>query len=750
MANQTDPTLGYATDKGRGSDYNQDKLGYYRPDDPRLADLAGSIYVVADGMGSRERGTALADEAIRVLVRAYYAAVEEHGRADALAVAMAAADRVLSRQLDADPDSDEAGVAVAAAVVCGDDLVAGVVGDSRVYLVREGRAYQLTDEVEGPQLGQGGPIQPVITDSIPLGAGDRIVLCSDGLYRLVDDGQIGDVVAARSPAEGSSRLVSMADARGGWDNITALIVAPFETDAPPVVPVRQQPSEVSWTAVAVGSAVIVLIAAMVLLKPWRMLDAGALLPAAGPTITEPPPTLAALLPATADPSRATDTALPPTPRPTETEAAVVTVPDVLLQTFENALMAINASGLEPDTVKLWSDTVAPGLIISQDPEAGAEVEPGSVVEIAVSLGPPPPPTRTPIPPSPTPTERSTSTATLIPTQPPDSGGGDNKDDNKDGDGNKKPATSPPEPTSAPPPTQPPAPPTAPPAPPTAPSGSGSLGSSSAVAGRALRPRGLAAPVRYPVDSYGAVGASGAAGDRRAPGVPLQSTVTATLTATVTVTPTGTITVTATLTPTNTATPTNTPTDTPTPTSTSTPTYTPTPTATPTNTPTPTPAPAYLPLTVKSYWVLCLEPWHRADEPDPGPIDDPETNDRWEQSMHVMPIGLCANMPYVGRLWREDGRRDLQDWYHVDARRAGDVSFTLRVPKDIDANYGMAVYADPPGAALDYSDEPPRVDEHIVISGETRRRFWVQVYTQDRDGDDPAQIEQPYALIWSQQ
>ena len=147
MAAQHDATLGYATDAGRGSKVNQDKLGFYLPDDARLADLAGQIYVVVDGMGSRDRGAALADLTIRVVVRAYYAAVIEHGRADALAVAIGAADRALRNELAERPDDADAGCALAAAVLRGDELLVGHVGDPRAYLIRDGRPYRLTDDV---------------------------------------------------------------------------------------------------------------------------------------------------------------------------------------------------------------------------------------------------------------------------------------------------------------------------------------------------------------------------------------------------------------------------------------------------------------------------------------------------------------------------------------------------------------------------------------------------------------------------
>jgi serine/threonine protein phosphatase PrpC len=733
VPSQPDPTLGYSTDKGRGCEVNQDKLGFYRPDDQRLIDIAGSIYVVADGMGSSDRGAALADQAIRVLVRAYYAAVEEHGRSDALAVALSACDRVLARELAARPDGKAAGATVVAAVVWRDELIAGNVGDARAYLVREGQAYRLSESAEGAILGGGGVAQPFVTDAIPLGHGDRVVLASDGLHQLVPDDRIAEIAGRSAPQEAAEKLVATANARGGWDNITAVVVAPFATvtRAAAAPPAR---SEVPWVPIALGSALVLLVAAVVLLRPWQWLQPPALLGSGEPT----PAVAPAVVPATLVAVAATATP-PPSSTPTEaaTEDPRTSVPDVLLETLENARMALETMRLDVDVVRLWSDDVDAGRVMKQEPEAGALVEPGTVVTIYVSLGSAPPPTatRTRVPPTAADTATSTvaPSPTAVPTEAPPQ-----EEPDRDPGGNKP---KPPPPTS-PPPTDKPEAPTPKPPPPTAPGG-GFLGG---------RPRGLSAPLPGP--RYGTAriwrllvaglddvrrarsGAERAVALNLAPPAVLQ--ITATVTATATVSPTGTITPTATITPTNT--PTFTPT--PTATNTATATSTPTPTSTPTNTPTPTPAPAYLPLSANGHWLLCMEPWQ--------PYDDPETNDSPQASAVAIPKGLCRAIAYTGHLWRYDGRIDRQDWMRF-AAGPGAVRVVLEVPADRSIDYDLAVYRQTPGGMeqLGVSQEPPGAGEEVFLAERASGTYWVQVYSPAFPGEEPPQIEPPYRLVWDQ-
>ncbi len=122
------------------------------------------------------------------------------------------------------------------------------VGDSRAYLVRSGRVRQLTEDHSWIQEQiRAGLIEPedamvsrfrnIITRSVgfeptvepdlltlPVEAGDLLLLCSDGLSNYLDEPEIAEVLAARAPEEVGAALVDMANERGGDDNITCILI----------------------------------------------------------------------------------------------------------------------------------------------------------------------------------------------------------------------------------------------------------------------------------------------------------------------------------------------------------------------------------------------------------------------------------------------------------------------------------------------------------------------------------------------
>ena len=122
------------------------------------------------------------------------------------------------------------------------------VGDSRVYLFRNGELRQLTEDhsLVREQVRQGlisaeeaerselanvilralGAEPDVIADldELWVGAKDQILLCSDGLTRMVPDAQIAKVLAAdQTPQEAADRLVELANENGGEDNTTVIV-----------------------------------------------------------------------------------------------------------------------------------------------------------------------------------------------------------------------------------------------------------------------------------------------------------------------------------------------------------------------------------------------------------------------------------------------------------------------------------------------------------------------------------------------
>lgn len=146
----------------------------------------------------------------------------------------------------ADPDLSGMGTTLTAAVLEGHRLYVAHAGDSRCYLWREGVLRQLTDDHSwiAEQVRAGAisekeaklsRFRHVITRSIgferhadlevrsaEVTAGDRLLLCSDGLYGLVSDDDLTKALGGE-PAELPARLIAMANERGGDDNITAVV-----------------------------------------------------------------------------------------------------------------------------------------------------------------------------------------------------------------------------------------------------------------------------------------------------------------------------------------------------------------------------------------------------------------------------------------------------------------------------------------------------------------------------------------------
>jgi len=148
------------------------------------------------------------------------------------------------------PELAGMGTTCSAAALVGNQLYFAHVGDSRLYLVRGGSMSRLTrddsyvsrlvesglirpeDAEVHPQrhiltaaLGVGAEIRPECPDTpIDLEPDDVMVLCTDGLWGLVSDEELRQIVSDRPPAEACSELVELAREHGGPDNITVLVL----------------------------------------------------------------------------------------------------------------------------------------------------------------------------------------------------------------------------------------------------------------------------------------------------------------------------------------------------------------------------------------------------------------------------------------------------------------------------------------------------------------------------------------------
>lgn len=241
--------IGAMTDKGMQRPANEDSLALPPPDlDARQLARKGRLYVVADGIGGQKAGKMASDTAAQHTTRHYYQdPVRDVGQS--LVTAIQAANAEVHR-LAQEPAYDGMGTTIVAAVVRGSELTVAHVGDSRAYLARHGNiealtqdhtwvAERLRDATLTLEQARNHDQRHVLTRSlgrdldvavdvrhVALRPGDQVLLCSDGLWEMVDPGEIEAMLQGLPPREAVRQLVDLANRRGGPDNVTAVVVKP--------------------------------------------------------------------------------------------------------------------------------------------------------------------------------------------------------------------------------------------------------------------------------------------------------------------------------------------------------------------------------------------------------------------------------------------------------------------------------------------------------------------------------------------
>jgi protein phosphatase len=215
---------GVRTDTGRVRDGNEDR--YLVREERGITLLA-----VADGVGGSSGGEIAADAAMVELGARFFEVLARRATSDALSEALRDANAAVLRAAGASGHRDAATTIVAAAVRPDEAIVANL-GDSRAYLIRDGVCRQLTQDHSGEMehaitrfAGDPRGVQPDIFVET-LRAGDRLLLCSDGLTRHVTPLEIATAASGEDVRAAANTLVDLANARGGQDNITVLLHAP--------------------------------------------------------------------------------------------------------------------------------------------------------------------------------------------------------------------------------------------------------------------------------------------------------------------------------------------------------------------------------------------------------------------------------------------------------------------------------------------------------------------------------------------
>lgn len=228
-----DISFGSRTDIGYVRDHNEDSLIIIPP-----------LFAVADGMGGHEAGEIASEITVNTLAEL----APSHLDAEGLTAAVEAANYNVMKAPRQGIGRDGMGTTLTAAMLKGERLLIAQVGDSRAYLLHKGHLQQITrdhslmaDLIEAgqitPEEARVHPNRSVITRAIGsdihmrpdiyelnVDAGDRILLCSDGLSSMISNNAIESIMRRQSDAQHcADELVTAALENGGADNVTVVV-----------------------------------------------------------------------------------------------------------------------------------------------------------------------------------------------------------------------------------------------------------------------------------------------------------------------------------------------------------------------------------------------------------------------------------------------------------------------------------------------------------------------------------------------
>lgn len=263
LKSQTSASIACLTDSGNVRKGNQDafivmdltqaeRMGSSGEFITRPIGEHGLLLAVADGIGDAQAGGIASRIATEQLARELVATPEKWPVSAWLRKGIRAANHAIRNASQANPEYQGMGATITAAIISDGQAVVAQVGNSRAYLIREGQINQVTKDQSLVQmmlaagqitevkavhlrfrnkilhsLGAADDVEPDIS-SVPLAHGDHLLLCSDGLSNKVGNVEMYELVlASESLSDACQWLVTLANGRGGEDNIT-LIVACFD------------------------------------------------------------------------------------------------------------------------------------------------------------------------------------------------------------------------------------------------------------------------------------------------------------------------------------------------------------------------------------------------------------------------------------------------------------------------------------------------------------------------------------------
>lgn len=236
------------TDTGRSRVENQDFV--YASGDS--IGILPNLFVVADGMGGHNAGDYASRTAIRILLDR----IEHSKESKAVSIlnqAIKETNKKLYHEALSDPSKKGMGTTLVAATISNKKLYVANVGDSRLYVANNSTILQITRDhslvqemLRSGKMGSFDPKRHPKRNAITRAIGaeedvnidffevnnnnfEQFVLCSDGLTNMIDDNELFAQLTHNTDAKTKANvLVSLANRKGGLDNISVIVVEPFE------------------------------------------------------------------------------------------------------------------------------------------------------------------------------------------------------------------------------------------------------------------------------------------------------------------------------------------------------------------------------------------------------------------------------------------------------------------------------------------------------------------------------------------
>jgi PPM family protein phosphatase len=238
------------SDPGKKRGHNEDCLGSVLAETPERAQTHGWLFAVADGLGGHEKGEVASSIAIEAVTSGFRSAVAGEPYPSLLQRLVQAANiQVYEAGRAASPGGVSMGTTIVACALRFDRAAIAHVGDSRCYLIRQGRATLLTrdhtvvnDQIRIGVLSAREAAQSearhllsrslgndlfvgVETSDHQIFAGDIFLLCSDGFHGSIETAELGKLLTQTPDLhQTAANLVALANERDGGDNISVQLI----------------------------------------------------------------------------------------------------------------------------------------------------------------------------------------------------------------------------------------------------------------------------------------------------------------------------------------------------------------------------------------------------------------------------------------------------------------------------------------------------------------------------------------------